>query len=63
MKCGLNESYHSVSRKHLHRYLAEFELHYSNRELEDGQRTALAIKKAEGKRLMYCDASGATKAF
>lgn len=33
--------------------MSEFCFRYDNRELEDGQRCALAIKKAEGKRLMY----------
>lgn len=34
-------------------YLSEFDFRYTHRELSDGQRTALAIKSAEGKRLMY----------
>ena len=45
----------NVSEHHLHRYLAEFDFRYSNRELSDGQRTALAIKQAEGKRLWYAE--------
>ncbi len=43
----------SVSRKHLHRYLSEFEFRHNHRELDDGKRTRLAIKGSEGKRLMY----------
>lgn len=53
LKRGLHGIYHNVSEHHLHRYLSEFDFRYSNRELSDGQRTALAIKQAEGKRLLY----------
>lgn len=53
LKRGLHGIYHSVSKEHLHRYLAEYEFRYNNRELEDSERTVAAIKAAEGKRLMY----------
>lgn len=55
LKRGLNGIYHNVSEHHLHRYLAEFDFRYSHRDLSDGQRTALAIKQAQGKRLMYAE--------
>jgi transposase-like protein len=53
LKRGLYGTYHAVSLKHLHRYLAEFDFRYNHRQIEDGQRTAIAIRRAEGKRLLY----------
>lgn len=53
LKRGLNGIYHSVSRKHLHRYVAHAEFLYNHRELEDGERAVAAIRAAEGKRLLY----------
>ena len=42
-----------VSAFAIHRYLAEFDFIYSTRELSDEERTVLAIKGGEGKRLTY----------
>ncbi len=53
VKRGIYGTFHSVSVKHLHRYLAEFGFRWNTRGLDDGERTAQAIRKADGKRLMY----------
>lgn len=55
---GLDGIYHSVSRKHLHRYLSEFEFRHNHRELDDGQRTVAAIRAANNKRLTYAEQVG-----
>ena len=53
IKRGLHGIYHSVSKEYLHRYLWQFDFMWNGRKLNDGERTILAIKLAEGKRLMY----------
>lgn len=53
IKRGVYGTFHSVSKKHLPRYLAEFEFRYNTRLLDDGQRVAAAIRRADGKRLTY----------
>jgi len=53
LKRGIMGIYHSVSKEYLHRYLWQFDFLWNLRKMDDGERTALAIKAAEGKRLMY----------
>ena len=53
LKRGIMGIYHSVSKEYLHRYLWQFDFLWNARKLNDGERTILAIKLAEGKRLMY----------
>lgn len=53
LKRGIIGNFHHVSRKHLHRYMAEFDFRWNTRKEKDGQRTVKGIKKAEGKRLYY----------
>ena len=53
LKRGIYGTFHSVSKKHLHRYVSEFQYKYNTRKLNDGDRTTMAIRKADGKRLIY----------
>jgi transposase-like protein len=53
LKRGVYGTFHTVSRKHLHRYLCEFEFRYNTRRIDDGERTMLAIQAGDGKRLTY----------
>lgn len=56
LKRGITGTYHHVSQAHLKRYLAEFDFRYNERSglgVEDAERTAKAIKGAEGRRLTY----------
>lgn len=51
-KRSLDGTHHQVSAKHLSLYLAELDYKYNTREETDGARTATAIPKIVGKRLM-----------
>jgi transposase-like protein len=53
LKRGVYGTYHHVSEAHLHRYCTEFDFRFNTRHLSDTERTALAIKGADGKRLVY----------
>ena len=53
MKRAVFGTHHSVSEAHLPRYLAEWDFKYNTRKMKDGERAALALKGAEGKRLTY----------
>ena len=55
LKRSLSGTFHSVSDKHLDRYLAEFDYRYNTRNEKDGNRMIQAIKKSNGKRLTYKD--------
>jgi transposase-like protein len=55
-KRGMRGIYQHCAEKHLHRYLAEYDFRFNHRValgFDDGERAALALKGAEGKRLTY----------
>jgi transposase-like protein len=53
VKRQMHGTHHAVTRKHLHRYLAECEFKYNTRKLSDGERTAKLIRATVGRRLTY----------
>jgi hypothetical protein len=53
LKRGIGGVYHHVGRRHLHRYLGEFDFRYNLRETTDGVRATEALKGFDGKRLTY----------
>jgi len=53
MKRAVFGAHHSVSEAHLPRYLVEWDFKWNTRKMKDGERAALALKGAEGKRLAY----------
>jgi hypothetical protein len=52
-KRGMVGVYQHCGEQHLQRYLAEFDFRYSHRKVSDRERADLALKGAEGKRLVY----------
>lgn len=57
-KRGMKGVYQHCSKRHLHRYLAEFDFRYNNRSalgVDDVSRADLALAGIVGKRLMYLD--------
>jgi transposase-like protein len=53
VKRGHYGVYHQMSKKHLHRYCAEFDFRWNHRKINDSARTEAALKQVQGKRLMY----------
>ena len=63
LKRGLVGIYQHVDKRHLDRYLAEFDFRQNTRQklgINDLQRTALAVRGMVGKRLMYKDSFAAS---
>ena len=53
LKRGITRNYQWVSAKHLKRYLGEFDFRYNTRDMSDFERTMVAAKGIQGKRLTY----------
>ncbi len=53
MKRAVYGTHHAISEAHLFRYLTKWDFKYNTRHLTDGERAALALKGAKGKRLTY----------
>jgi len=57
MKRGINGTYISISKKHLHRYTDEFSYRYNTRKTNDSQRFASALSQVQS-RLTYRELIG-----
>lgn len=61
-KRGMKGVYQHCGKQHLHRYAAEFDFRYNNREangVNDAERASVALSNVTGKRLLYRDSLGA----
>jgi len=52
-KRGMKGVYQHCAKRHLHRYLAEFDFRYNERKVDDMERTVRALCGIKGKRLTY----------
>ena len=55
LKRGITGVYQHVGKQHLHRYLAEFDFRYNNRQVNDFERSDCTLYGIGGKRLLYRD--------
>jgi transposase-like protein len=55
LKRGLIGTYHHVGPQHLKRYVSEFDFRYNHRKINDVERSDIALRGIEGKRLLYRD--------
>lgn len=53
LKRSLDGTHHHVSRKHLHRYLNEFDFRSTTKDISDGARMELLMGQVGGRRLTY----------
>lgn len=59
-KRGMKGVYQHCAKKHLHRYLAEFDFRYNNRSalgVDDRERGEVALRGIAGRRILYRDSS------
>ena len=47
LKRGVYGTFHHLSKKHLHRYLSEFDFRYNARDVSDGERTETGAPKRQ----------------
>jgi len=52
-KRGIIGAFHHISRKHIQRYLEEFDFRWNRRKINDFERMLEAVAGTEGKRLFY----------
>ena len=55
LKRSIRGTYVSIEPFHLFRYLDEQAFRYNTRKIDDAERVARAIQRADGKRLTYAD--------
>ena len=53
LKRSLSGTFHHVTKKHLNRYLSEFDYRYNTRKETDGKRMIDTIRRSVGKKLSY----------
>jgi hypothetical protein len=53
LKRSIDGTHHHVSRRHLDRYLAEFDYRHSTRNVSDSTRTRTLFDQVGGRRLTY----------
>ncbi len=53
LKRGVMGSFHHISKQHLDRYCDEFSFRWNHRHVDDSERTEIALRMTEGRRLMY----------
>ena len=54
-KRGMKGVYQHCGKQHLHRYLSEFDFRYNLRNINDSDRTQIALQGVAGRRLIYRD--------